>query len=67
MRKTGFGYGTKTDFTKKNFNTPSPNSYFIKNFFDVKREKNLGPTFGESRSKMTENGIIKNRLSGVPG
>ena len=58
VRKAAFGYGDKTDFTKKNFHTPAPSSYFIKNIFDVKKEKNLGPSFGESRSKMSESGII---------
>ena len=35
-RKTGFGYGTKLDFTKQNTVTPAPNTYSIKSIFEDK-------------------------------
>jgi hypothetical protein len=46
------------DFTKLLFKTPGPNAYLIKNFFDVKKEKKSGFTFGESRVKMSQTGIV---------
>jgi hypothetical protein len=45
-RGTGFGYGTKGDFTSFAKNSPPPNAYKVKSEFDSTR----GFTFGQSRS-----------------
>ena len=48
-RKTGFGYGTKLDFTKHNTVTPAPNAYSLKSIFDSEKSKSMGITFGYGR------------------
>ena len=66
-RKTGFGYGVKSDFTSGKFKTPAPNNYNIKTHIDVKIQNKGGWSFGESRGKMGTNGIFSKHLHGNPG
>ena len=67
MRRAGFGYGTKYDFTAGKFKTPAPNNYAIRSEIDLKKEKKFGSTFGESRGKMTNGGIFEKHLLAFPG
>ena len=66
-RKAAFGYGIKSDFTTGRPKTPAPNCYTIRTEIEIKKEKKLGWSFGESRSKMQGAGIFKKHLLKNPG
>ena len=66
-RKAALGYGTKSDFTKNVAGNPSPNQYNISAYIDVNLKKKKGYTFGESRHKMNQTGIVKKYLENQPG
>jgi len=65
-RTAGFGYGTKSDFTKSVINNPPPNSYELKSDFVSQRK---GYSFGLSREAMQLSGgqFVGDKNSPGPG
>jgi hypothetical protein len=54
----GFGYGTKSDFTKDEHKTPAPTSYEKSSFIEVNRNRKKGFSIGGSREKSPCQGIV---------
>ncbi|CAD8109883.1 unnamed protein product [Paramecium primaurelia] len=65
-RSAGIGKGTKTDFTKVAFTTPSPQQYNITSDVEINQKKAKGNKFGMSREKMASTGILGNLNSKTP-
>ncbi|KAL4476561.1 hypothetical protein ABPG74_010294 [Tetrahymena malaccensis] len=53
-RSAAFGYGTKSDFTKTQVYSPSPDQYEMKSAFEKQRSSQRGKSFGLSRDNMKE-------------
>lgn len=52
-RTTGFGYGTKHDFTKtEQVKNPAPNTYDLKGEFEIDIAKKKGSSIGIGREKV---------------
>lgn len=64
-RKTSFGYGKKSDFTKDLTASPGSTKYTHKSSFDA--GKNKGITFGLEREKLPDNSYLIPQLSKFPG
>jgi len=66
-RTAGFGYGTKSDFTKTGTNNPPPNAYELNSEF--KKGAKKGFSFGLSREAMAATGgqFVGDKKSPGPG
>lgn len=65
QRKTTFGYGQKTDFSKPITCSPPSTRYLSKSSFDEYSKK--GKTFGLSRELLPDRSYFIPQLYNVPG
>jgi hypothetical protein len=64
-RKAGFGYGTKSDFTRTLTASPAATKYELKTFVDEAKTK--GKSFGLDREKLPNNSYLIPQMQKVPG
>jgi hypothetical protein len=64
-RKAGFGYGTKSDFTRTLTVSPPATKYELKTF--VEDTKSKGKSFGLDRQKLPNNSYLIPQMQKVPG
>ena len=64
-RKTSFGYGNKSDFTKTLTCSPGATKYNLKNVLEESKHK--GKSFGCSRNKSEDQSYITTKGKNVPG
>lgn len=61
---TTMGFGKKSDFTRNDNNSPSPNQYPSKSIFE---EKHKGKTFGCAREKSPDRSYLIPQIHKNPG
>ena len=66
-RKTNFGYGNKTDFTKALTVSPRSSLYEKRSFIEENKKKNRGHLFNVGREKLKDRSYLIPQLEKVPG